>query len=307
MASLITETQNNSLNFGESQNEVMLDFTGRQQIELNETVAKGRQEGYKQIHRDYVQETPRIILERELKIADVHLTPGFSVALKPFELLRAQPTITRALTYFRLFRAGIKLRFVLNSTPQNYGAYVISYLPDSNATVEANYAFVNANPQIVDLSSNEAIELILPFATTRSWLRTGDAIEVFTVYVTTLGSFRLNSAVAYPTLSVWASYHEPEIEGAWNYVAQSLSEPGVMAGMATVAAGITTGYSFFKNVVDSASDTVKTINTVKTGLSHLSGGESTVAREPKDIRRVTVGSLAQAQYYGIMNMDSFFT
>lgn len=113
----------------------------------------------------YPDKTPLSILTREYLIKSQTLTAASTVTFYPFELLMADQTIKDYLKLFKFLRAGVKLRILFLTNPNQYGLIGVSSLPFQQDPA----AFVSVSQQsqsdqhLLDITEQTGIEIDLPY------------------------------------------------------------------------------------------------------------------------------------------------
>jgi hypothetical protein len=165
----------------------------------------------------YDNVTPRAILSREYSIMNVDLdSTSDDIFFSPHILLLATPTIPKYLENFRLFRAGMRVRFEFLTTPMLYGTIGISYLPYTLNTDErwtTTEQQVQSNMILVDLATQPSIVLELPYLRPQLFHSVHDVEDQqsWRVAVTVFDISTLSSGTtASVSMNVFAAYVDPE-------------------------------------------------------------------------------------------------
>lgn len=217
---------NNNLDFGADQETEDLQLRGREAMQLSERVLKYTFNDADYSTENVEQETPSKILEREYMIftSPVSLVTN---SIKPYELLLDMPQFQRALYGFKFFKAGIKIRVLINSTPMYYGMLAVSWLPDTAAPpMQTLVETLNADPMVMDISAKDVLEFELPYISLYDAIKVDnvfDATSTPTVYFETLGYAQADSSMPMITYNVYASFTKPK---AWGAQSAIISQSG---------------------------------------------------------------------------------
>jgi len=203
--------------FGKEQQEKRQERAGRETMEVIQEVSKLRVVGRaERAQEGFLEETPSRMLEREFMILTIPLVEGTVKEFYPTDLLSAYHSAT--LRTFRYLTAGVRLRFVSTSGITTYGFYIVSWLPDYQQVAKSPYSVINADPTVVDIGTQEVLEMKIPFITRSETYRIADlegALNVGPyVRVTVNGAAVTDSSVSVAELEVYASYINPRAYGA---------------------------------------------------------------------------------------------
>jgi len=170
------------------------------------------------------RETPSTVLSREYRIEEFALVNNTFHTFYPFRDLfnNGSEIINNDFTKsFMYFRSDLRLRFFANTTITDIGCYVISWIPDCAANMKdeaEQYGWINADPVIVGLSSQQQVEMVIPWTTVSEWIRLEkfDSTSVVPIQVNVfVMCYRpLQTGAATPKLQVFAQFVNPEVTGS---------------------------------------------------------------------------------------------
>lgn len=189
----------------------------------------------------YPDKTPFAILEREYLIASFNISSDSQNFISPINLLLGIPTIRAYLRNFRYLRCGFKIKIETITTPMQFGALGVSWLPYTDLDQDVSLtAQSQSSMHVLDLTQQESLDLALPYlrpplyydltdASHRDW-RVG--FYGFVVDTVTAGS---PSAVS---VNIFASMTEPEAAGYLPVSGVFQSKRGISSSVPLTALGV---------------------------------------------------------------------
>lgn len=206
-----------NLNFGEDQNSISIGRRGRQTIDLTNEIDSITYPKNDYKFENVLKETASQVLSREfaVKYNITYTTTEFRPLKALFDF---SPVLRNYVSSMKFLRCSLKLRFVQNTTPQQYGVMAISWLPnviDNEALFP--HQIINADPVLMDLSTRETVEINIPYVNLQEFYRLGDTSMVTqspVVYMTMFGPYVLDSSIVSPTYSIYISMYEITTCGA---------------------------------------------------------------------------------------------
>lgn len=189
----------------------------------------------------YPDKTPSAILEREYLIASFNISADSQNFISPINLLLGIPTIRAYLRNFRYLRCGFKIKVETITTPMQFGALGISWLPyiDSDKDISLT-AQSQSSMHVLDLTQQESLDLALPYLRPPLYYDLTDVLHRdwrigfygFVVDTVTAGS---PSAVS---VNIFASMTEPEAAGYLPVAGVFQSKRGVSSSVPLTALGV---------------------------------------------------------------------
>jgi hypothetical protein len=222
----------NPLKLGEQEDVVELQRQGRTVEEVCQEVSQMVISLPERHPYELLSETPTEVLQREYMIYEAGIVGGTAFEIHPFnELtaigLTAGKVFRKYSQTFRYFRSDVKLRFMNNCTPCDYGVYTISWVPNMDA-MDSGWALFNLDPIIVDLSTQQQVEVVIPWTEVSEWYLVGDLIAAAPpkrgpmVHVHVISRQTINSS-SVPNLKVYGSFLNPELAGSAAITAEAQS------------------------------------------------------------------------------------
>lgn len=204
----------NALEFGETQDNRILQFRGRQSMDIATSIMVSGATASFLAPEPYEAETPSGIADREYEIYNGTIAVG-STFFNPLVLLELKSPLSDILKTFSYVRSDIRLRFVLNSTPNSWGMGIVSWIPDTVGV--ANLDTINGCPTPIDISAQESVQITIPFISNLEAFSPTTSVGPG-VYVTWMYVASGSSDITTPTYKVYASLVNPKFFGA---IAQS--------------------------------------------------------------------------------------
>jgi len=174
----------------------------------------------------FPDKTPAQLLTREyLVFDDSFLVDEFHV-LYPHGLLLQKDTIAKYLSRFSLFRADLKIRIELISSPMQYGNFFVSMLPYQKGA--SDFLTVTQQSQAslhnLDIGLQQALDLKLPYLSPKLYwdltnLTDSPAWRIM-IRCDTLNTLTTNAPTSV-RLKMYASFENPEAAGYRQAVLQS--------------------------------------------------------------------------------------
>lgn len=172
------------------------------------------------------------------------VSSGSQNFISPINLLLANPTVRAYLRNFRYLRCGFNLRVETVTTPMQFGAVGVSWLPYTNEFRDISLtAQSQSSMHILDMCQQQSLEVSLPYLRPQLYYDLEDAIQQdwrlgfygFVVDTITAGS---PSTVV---LNVFASMSDPEAAGyvpASGAFQSKMGHLGFASSAATLAASM---------------------------------------------------------------------
>lgn len=195
------------------------------------------------------------------------MTEDSEFVFYPFNELLATPTLQQYLNKFAYFRSDLHLKILSVTSPMQYGITAVSFLPSltDNSKWSSLVQKSQSDMVLLDMSSQQALELDLEFLDPRSFVSKDDPGRTWRVVLTnlSLSTITLGAPVSY-TVQVFASFINPKASG---FIAdfQAVVRPNRQQGMDTfvqsaAAVGLA-GYSMggVRDMISTASKAYESI------------------------------------------------
>ena len=175
----------------------------------------------------YPNKTPADILSREYLILEKTMSLASQEVFYPHLLLLSKNTVSTYLKRFRYFRADIRLRVELISSPVQYGNIFVSMLPYQKGT--SSYLSVTQQSQAslhnIDIGLQQALDLRLPYLSPKLYWDLADLDHPAWRVVLRCDTLDALTSAAPENVrvKVFASFLEPEAAGY-----RQATEPAVL-------------------------------------------------------------------------------
>lgn len=223
----------------------------------------------------YPDKTPTQMLTRQYLLNTYVFDTSIRQHFFPDRILRDIPTNAQYLSRFSYFRASVKLRFVIVSTPMLYGALAVSFVPYTKSTTAFSslHQRSQASMHLLDINQQESMELVLPYVSPKLyWEKGGDdpswRVDIAPLFLNALTN---NTTLSF-TVQVFGSFENIEASGfrpqavfqSSNRVLDRSSRLGSLAGAATgtISAIANMGTSWMSSMVNNPSLPIATSSAV---------------------------------------------
>ncbi len=291
---------------------------------VTEELTMHKHEEIKSHPKVFYDETPVKVLNREVLILDDILSPG-PITFIPYELMRNKTYFQKFSSTFRYFRAGLKLRIQINSNPQNYGFLLINYWPNITDISTSVYDYRNAKPHFIDVSATQSLEIEIPYINHMRWLDLADTTTQWSNITVSYQSttYTVQTQTIPITIQVWASFVDPEFDGAWELTPPSEAQSEIVVGetpnallnvagaLPLAVLGTSTAISAYQSVRDMVSSfvtmstKVEAVEKTSKRISQLFKQSPETFKEPTDLRPQYIGSLASLTQVPTVTLDAY--
>jgi hypothetical protein len=182
------------------------------------------------ITNPYPDQTPVQVLTRPYRVAEFTWGPGIITPniLNFPQTLRVIPAIASRLANFAFLRAGVKLQVKMNTTQFHYGAFMISWIPNTFTQSHANDVYQQSGNRAIVLSASlqNTCEIHIPWINPYSYCNAqtsnADIGRVWFTPLTPLGTANPNVTDTV-SIQVFANFEDIEVSG---YIANADSSAG---------------------------------------------------------------------------------
>lgn len=127
------------------------------------------------INNAYPKQFPQHIAGRRrlMQSGTLAAPVGLAPTITTFQVwtkIRQNPEIARVLKFFKVIRTDIRMTLVIRASPSMYGAYMVGY--QYGPTDVSIQSLVTSNAVIGDISTSEAIDIVIPYKNTHNFLTT---------------------------------------------------------------------------------------------------------------------------------------
>lgn len=273
--------------------------------------------------KSYSQANPAKQLEREYKLYEENMVNGGLLYFNPLSDLMAQKPITDILRRYTFMSfKSIKVKIVLTTLPQQYGAIKVSKMPwvDNTEIWEVKDWFAK-DPVLLPITDQSSYEVELPFLWPHPLYPIGqdmqirpesqwpecEIINMWAVNLEALMKLTDSAVNANIQATVFASLVEPVVASPRSY-AEFVPPPieaqmNVQTGIASAVAAGVTGYGVVKTALGTTQDVISTFQEVGKTVDKVKDiiEENTPKfnhEEPAEMRQDPYGELTKAAVSG---------